>query len=295
MSTVTLRALDPNASVTDAISSASRETGVDFRYLLETASRESSLNPQAKSVSSSATGLFQFIDQTWFATLKAHGAEHGLGAEASLITQDSSGKMGVADPAQRQEILALRKDPRISSLMAGAFAKDSRNQLQNLVGRPVDNSELYLAHFLGPREAARFICEADYGGDANAAKSFPDAAAANHSVFYDRSGNPRTLAEVKAILTREHTSAPSSVPELPLSVASNDATVAIPRTHLPSFSDNGDEGVGDTPNYIPSSMTSALRLTPQILEILSSLDPFGSSNKKDGDNGFASALTAARE
>ena len=48
-----------------ALTSASRSTGADFDYLLSTAMRESSLKPQAKSKTSSASGLFQFIPGTW--------------------------------------------------------------------------------------------------------------------------------------------------------------------------------------------------------------------------------------
>src|SRR6476646_11882530 len=51
--------------VTGAIRDAARVTGAGFEYLLNTALRESNLNPSAKAKSSSATGLFQFIDQTW--------------------------------------------------------------------------------------------------------------------------------------------------------------------------------------------------------------------------------------
>ncbi|MFZ1990358.1 MAG: transglycosylase SLT domain-containing protein, partial [Alphaproteobacteria bacterium] len=62
-------------SVTQALAKASRATGVDFSYLLNTAKRESSLNPDAKSKTSSATGLFQFVEQTWLQALKAHGTD----------------------------------------------------------------------------------------------------------------------------------------------------------------------------------------------------------------------------
>ena len=51
--------------VTGAIRDAARVTGAGFEYLLNTALRESNLNPNAKARTSSATGLFQFIDQTW--------------------------------------------------------------------------------------------------------------------------------------------------------------------------------------------------------------------------------------
>ena len=48
-------------------------TGADFHYLLATAQVESNLNPNAQASTSSARGLFQFIEQTWLATLKEQG------------------------------------------------------------------------------------------------------------------------------------------------------------------------------------------------------------------------------
>jgi hypothetical protein len=113
---------DAATRVTGAIRDAAKVTGAGFEYLLNTAVRESNLDPAAKAKSSSATGLFQFIDQTWLGTMKQSGAALGYAKYASAITQTSSGRYTVADPAMRQEILALRKDPTANALMAGAFA-----------------------------------------------------------------------------------------------------------------------------------------------------------------------------
>ena len=48
-----------------AIRQAASETGTDFDYLWRTAKRESGLDPSARASTSSATGLFQFTNQTW--------------------------------------------------------------------------------------------------------------------------------------------------------------------------------------------------------------------------------------
>ena len=52
------------ADVRQALAQASRATGVDFAYLVAEASVETSLNPNAKAKTSSAAGLFQFIEST---------------------------------------------------------------------------------------------------------------------------------------------------------------------------------------------------------------------------------------
>jgi soluble lytic murein transglycosylase-like protein len=68
-----------------AIRRAADATGVNFSLLVETARRESALNPNARAGTSSATGLFQFIDSTWLDMVRRHGADHGLGAEAKRL------------------------------------------------------------------------------------------------------------------------------------------------------------------------------------------------------------------
>src|SRR5271165_2445531 len=94
----------PSAVRTDvlaALKQASAATGSDFNYLLCTAMRESSLRPQAKSSTSSACGLFQFVEQTWFGLVKQFGAKHGLGSYANAIQQNSDGRFGVDNASDR--------------------------------------------------------------------------------------------------------------------------------------------------------------------------------------------------
>ena len=69
-----------------AIQRASDATGVDFNFLLGAARRESGYNPNAKASTSSAAGLFQFVDQTWLSTLKQHGAKYGYARYAAPFT-----------------------------------------------------------------------------------------------------------------------------------------------------------------------------------------------------------------
>ena len=174
---------------------ASDATGVGFRFLLAQAQLESGLEPTAKASGSSARGLFQFIERTWLDMVRRHGADHGLEAEAALITDGPNGPR-VASAADRRRILALRDDPRISAAMGAEYASQNADYLERRLGRKVNDTEIHLAHFLGPAGAARFLKAADSRPDASAAALFPDAAAANRPVFYDR-GRPRTLAQVQ--------------------------------------------------------------------------------------------------
>ncbi|MEJ0041733.1 MAG: hypothetical protein WDM81_05765 [Rhizomicrobium sp.] len=158
--------------------------------------RESSLKPSAQASTSSAVGLFQFTEQTWLGTMKTYGAKHGLGAYADAITQGSDGRYRTANSADRQAILALRKDPQVSALMAGEFSQATRATLQQSLGRDVCGGELYAAHFLGPDAACRLIKLSDSHPGASAAHAFPAAADANRKVFYHSNGTPKTVREV---------------------------------------------------------------------------------------------------
>ncbi len=183
------------SSVLAALKHAAATTGSDFHYLLGTAMRESSLKPNAQSATSSATGLFQFIEQTWLGLVKEHGAQHGVGNLANAISRDANGRYR-ADASVKQTILALRKDPQLCALMAGEHAKSTQGQLQASLGREICGGELYAAHFLGPDAATRLIRLAEKDPGASAAVQFPQAASANKSVFYHGDGRAKSVREV---------------------------------------------------------------------------------------------------
>ena len=102
-----------------AIERASQATGVDFGFLMKTANRESGFNPTAKAGTSSAAGLFQFVEQTWLATLKAHGGKYGYGQYAALIGQNSDGRYYVQGDARRA-VMDLRFDAQAASLLTAS-------------------------------------------------------------------------------------------------------------------------------------------------------------------------------
>lgn len=188
-----------SAGVRSAVGQAARRTAVDYNYLLAQARIESGLRPNAKARTSSATGLFQFIESTWLATMKRHGPALGYSDVASAI-QQSGGEHFVADPAQRRAILNLRKDPQIASMMAAALAHDNRAALAPVLGREPQPSELYMAHFLGAGDATRFLSALDRDPGQSAPQLLPQPASANRSIFYHPSGAPRNLAEVMELM-----------------------------------------------------------------------------------------------
>jgi hypothetical protein len=178
-----------------AIKAASARTGVDFAYLVNKADQESGLDPKAKASTSSASGLYQFIGQTWLKMVKEHGAEYGLGKEAAAI-ESHGGKLSVDDKATRQKILNMRHDPVLSAAMAAEFTRDNKDYLEAKVGGNIGSTELYMAHFLGAGGAEKFLKAMKAHPNAAAANLFPQAADANEGVFYSKNGKALSLSQI---------------------------------------------------------------------------------------------------
>jgi len=190
--------------VTGAIRDAAQATGTSFNYLLATAKIESNLDPGMTMQSSSATGLFQFIDQTWLGTLKQAGPAFGYASYADAIGRDASGRWVVTDPKMRKEIMQLRTDPAANAVMAGVFTQQNAAILNRRIGRTPTEGELYIAHFFGPGGAGKLIGLVESNPQASATDVFPQAARANRPIFYDRQGNARSVAGVYAELVRRY-------------------------------------------------------------------------------------------
>jgi hypothetical protein len=239
-------AIDTTRSrVTGAIKNAAETTGTSFEYLLSAAKMESNLNPQATASTSSAKGLFQFIDQTWLGTVKEAGGVLGYGKYADAISKSDSGSYSVSDPAAKEEILKLRDDPVASSAMAGVLTQSNSFKLTGAIGRRPTDAELYMAHFMGVGGATKLITSAENNPTASGAALFPNAAAANQSIFYDQSGAARSVADVYSVLSSRYAAAASSpltrtAVETTATAMGNAVTVSAPAAsaaYLASFPD----------------------------------------------------------
>jgi hypothetical protein len=180
---------------------AAQVTNVDPAYMMALADKESSLLPNNKARTSSAEGLFQFIEGTWLEVLRRYGPKHGYAAEAEAI-QIVQGRPVVSDSHERERILSLRGDPYLSALMAGEMITTHRQILAGKVARDPTFAELYMAHFLGVNGASRFVALLSETPDKSAPAAFPRAAKTNRSLFFapkkeaTRKRKALTVAEV---------------------------------------------------------------------------------------------------
>lgn len=209
--------------IREAIQSAAKRTGISFDFLVKQAEAESGFDPNAKAATSSATGLYQFIDSTWLSMVRQFGAQYGIPEAAEAVTSTASGAPRISDPVMRARVLDLRKDPKFAAAMAAEFAKANQEHLRASTGREPSATDLYMAHFLGAQGASRFLRARGQNGEQAAAEVMPEAAAANRAVFYAADGRARSLNEVYGRFAKRFEATPTGQP-------SPDIVEAVART-----------------------------------------------------------------
>ncbi len=179
------------------IREASEICGVSFDYMMAKAGHESRFQVNAAAERSSAEGLYQFTADTWLQQMKLHGAKYGYARLASQIYRDGRGRYRVKSSADREEILSLRRSPRISALLAAEFAKSNQKILSDQIGGEISSVDLYLAHFMGPSGAVMLLRADKFTPYKYAADLFPEAALANPPIFYNEKKKMRTVRQVR--------------------------------------------------------------------------------------------------
>jgi hypothetical protein len=190
--------------VVESILRASEATGVDPVYMMALADKESSFDIDVKARTSSAEGLFQFIVPTWLEAVRQFGPRHGLAEQAAAIVI-VDGEPTIRDDATREYVLGLRSDPYVAAVMAAELTKRHQIGLSRRMGRKLDRTDYYLAHFLGAQDAGRFMTLLNGKPKQIAPRMFPRAARANKPLFFVGKGKKRqglTVAEVYRRLDR---------------------------------------------------------------------------------------------
>lgn len=174
-----LRKLPVNdfASVANMIAAASDMAGMDPGLMLTVGMMESSLKPKAGANSSTAKGLFQFIDGTWTEVLGKYGNKYGIPKNASVF------------------------DPWANTLMGAEYLKEGARRIQGTLGRPATPVDLYMTHFLGGTGGSRFLGNMAANPNGIAAVDFEGPAQSNREVFF-KNGRALTYAEIYDALQR---------------------------------------------------------------------------------------------
>jgi hypothetical protein len=114
--------------ILDIIDAAAQKEGLDPSLLRKISGAESGYKASAANPSSSAKGLFQFLDSTWT----------GLG-----------GKPGE------------QMDPIKNAELGAKYVKQNQALLKNTLGRDPSAAEIYAAHFFGGQGASTLLTKAD--------------------------------------------------------------------------------------------------------------------------------------
>ena len=195
-----------DSDVLAAIRLGSLRSGVDFSYLMELARVESNFNPTVRAPKSSATGLYQFRDAPWLEMIRTFGADYGLNdyaAQVELIDDENHEQQPIVNDPLQLEVLALRLNPRLSTLMMAEGIKRNLRDMSQIPGWEPDRTELYLAHYFGVDGAVVFLKALDEEPAAIAAEIFPEWAAQNPGVFQNRQQQSRSVAQVHQWLDRK--------------------------------------------------------------------------------------------
>lgn len=170
--------------IVQTIVKAAQAVETDPVLLMAVADKESSFITAVQAKTSSATGLYQFIERTWLGVIRDFGPKYGYAQDAALIVPDANDRPSVQDQSERARILDMRRDPYLSALMAGEMLKRDAARIALKIGRELSLGEVYLAHFLGPDDAENFLSQVVDKPTAAAATLLPGPARANRSIFF---------------------------------------------------------------------------------------------------------------
>jgi soluble lytic murein transglycosylase-like protein len=166
-----LKLMNPTDTIAKVLLDAAGRVGVDPGIVFAIAKQESGFNPSAQASTSSAGGLFQFINSTWQLMVKKYAAKY-------------------------PELKRGRFDPVAAAIAGALFIKEN---MAILVAKGIDPTptNIYASHFLGPGGAVKLLSAP---ASTVAASLLPKPAAANRNIFYDKKGNPRSVQEVVQVL-----------------------------------------------------------------------------------------------
>jgi len=167
----------------DPFDIAARVTGAPRGYLRALARQEGLDDANAVNPRSGASGLMQFMPNTWLAMLRDHGADYGLPRDViSQIERKEDGSYTVRDARLLEQLLRMRFNPQWSALMGAHLFNREAETIARRVGGPIQVAEVYMGHFLGGEAGGWWIRQVRDGrGSMNARQAIRS--------YYARAGN----------------------------------------------------------------------------------------------------------
>lgn len=179
-----------NPAVITAIYRASLTTDVDFELLIMKAMLESDLGRLNAAATSSARGVFQYIEPTWLTLIKRYGEEIGYPHYANAVGMTKKGRPYIKDKNayMKAEILALRHDADISALIKAYQIIEETDVIRGYKKARVTSTDHYIAHMLGLSLAKEFYALKNRNSGIAVAKlhraDMREAARLNKPFFY---------------------------------------------------------------------------------------------------------------
>ena len=171
-----------------AIREASEKYGVSYEYMMAQAAQESRFDNSAKAKTSSATGMYQFVDGTWNEMATKYPNE---GLTPLWNPKNGPPPAGYVDP---------RTDPTQSATAAALYAKQNEKSLAKAGVTNPTPTDYYMGHFMGGGGAQQFMSAKAKDPNQSAAALFPKQADANRTIFYNKDGSARSVNEVYKVM-----------------------------------------------------------------------------------------------
>lgn len=236
------------SAMKDMVLSAAKAVGIDPKLLATVLGVESSFDPNAKSGTSSAGGLSQFISSTWNDMVSKYGAKFGIPNNASVY------------------------DPKANALLGAQYIKDNAKAVSSVKSDP-SGADVYLAHLLGPTGAAKLLKASP---ETLAANLLPEAAKSNREIFFDGS-RARTVSEVYSFIQSKVNTKLTQLGVDPSYFSAGDTSYA---SNTKSNTDNGIMRAVYKPseNYggSGSALVAPVAPAPSIAPVMSSSNTFSS-------------------
>lgn len=192
-----------NMNIVAAITLASQLTDVDSDSLLKILSLSANVKLGLKTDIIGKKNLYGFSIEGWLSIIKECGHKYGLKIFADQIvpyeTDVGMKKLKAKSPIILEEILMMRDNINISTIMAAEELKQNKIKLAQLIDN-VGISQLFLAHYLGLYDAIFFLDTLKNNPDKDISKMFKKLSTTYPEIVYNEQHKPRKLSEAYEII-----------------------------------------------------------------------------------------------